>query len=100
MQGRFFPALLMASSLHSVSVFAANESNDDLFTLSMEELLDVTVSVSNKTETKINLSPASVSLFSEQDIASLGVTNLIELLQHVPGFLSCFLIRLKAINPI
>jgi outer membrane receptor for ferrienterochelin and colicins len=88
--GLVLSALLIFSGTQGLPVYADEKSNIDLFALSMEQLLDVSVSVSNKTETKITVSPASVSLFSRQDISALGVTNLIELLHHVPGFYPAF----------
>uniref|UniRef100_UPI0035617EFA TonB-dependent receptor plug domain-containing protein n=1 Tax=Shewanella sp. TaxID=50422 RepID=UPI0035617EFA len=83
-------ALLIPLGWQGMPVYADENPNIDLFSLSMEELLAVTVSVSNKKETKITVSPSSVSLFSQQDISALGVTNLIELLHYVPGFYLAF----------
>ena len=85
----FCPVLLLTcvSSFHAAG---QQMLQDDVFSMSMEALLDVTVSVSNKLDTKLNVSPASVSLFSRQDINNLGVRHLMELLQHVPGFYPVF----------
>jgi outer membrane receptor for ferrienterochelin and colicins len=65
-------------------------SDDDLTLLSLEDLLNLTVTVASKTSVKSSLSPSTVSLFSRQDLDALGVTDLVDLLKFVPGFYPSF----------
>ncbi len=58
----------------------------DLFRLSLEELLNVTVSVATKTQETLTLAPSSVTVFSRSEIQRMGVENVYELLNFVPGF--------------
>jgi len=65
----------------------ANEL-DPYFDMSIEELLQVEVTGSTRTEqTQLDV-PASVTIFTEQEIKNLGVTRLAELTNYVPGFQS------------
>ena len=66
----------------------AQGSEEDLYQLSFEELLDVNISIASKTsETRASV-PSSTTVFNAQQIASLGVDNVYELMNYVPGFQS------------
>ncbi|GAA0857522.1 TonB-dependent receptor plug domain-containing protein [Aliiglaciecola litoralis] len=67
----------------------ANANNDnDIYSLSLEELLNIPVSIATKNETSLAQSPSSVSLFTRDDIERLGLRTLGDLLTRVPGFYS------------
>ena len=66
---------------------ADNQTEDgDFFDLSLEELLAITVDVSTGTKRSVKHSPASITLYTREEIQRMGVTNLDQLLNYVPGF--------------
>lgn len=76
--GIVFSAFLLAP--------ATNAKQDDLFSLSIEELLQVETDVAGFTSESIANSPSVVTVFSQQDIADYGVENVYDLMNFVPGF--------------
>ncbi len=87
---KIYPYALLCSFI-CVSPVQANQALEgDLTLLSLEDLLNVTVTVASKTPIKSSLSPSTVSVFSRQDLDALGVTELIDLLKFVPGFYPSF----------
>lgn len=64
----------------------ASAKDIDLFNLSLEELLNVKIYSSTKTSHTTFTSPSSVSVFSQEEIQSLGIDYLHELLAFVPGY--------------
>ncbi|MBU2882191.1 TonB-dependent receptor [Psychrosphaera sp. B3R10] len=78
-------SLLLSTLL--VAPFAhAKQDNSDLFTLSIEELLQVETSVAGFSSELIAGSPSVVTVFSSGDIQAYGVDNLYDLMNFVPGF--------------
>jgi iron complex outermembrane receptor protein len=53
--------------------------------LSIQELMDISVTSVSKKETKLNDSPAAISVITQEDIRRSGLTSLPELLRTVPG---------------
>lgn len=53
--------------------------------LSIEELMNVSVTSVSKKETRLNASPAAISVITQEDIRRSGLTSLPELLRTVPG---------------
>lgn len=60
----------------------------DLLSLSLEELLQAKVTSSTLTEESIQTVPSSITLFTRADIHRLGLKNLPQLLNMVPGYQS------------
>lgn len=58
----------------------------DLLALSLEDLSNVSVSTASKFEQNIEDAPAVMSVITAEDIRSYGATNLLDILQHFPGF--------------
>lgn len=61
-------------------------ANDDLLALSLKELLAIKVTGATRTSTPINQAPASVTVFTRNEIERMGIDFLYELLSYVPGF--------------
>ncbi|WP_199610476.1 TonB-dependent receptor plug domain-containing protein [Flocculibacter collagenilyticus] len=59
---------------------------DELFALSLPQLLNLKVTVASRNELPLWQTPSSVTVFTQARIHSLGVRNLFELLNYVPGF--------------
>jgi len=62
------------------------EDSDNLFHLSLEQLLDIKVSIASKSEHTTADTPATVSVFSRQQIDRMGIKYLHQLINHIPGF--------------
>jgi len=62
--------------------------NNDIYSFSLEELLNIPVSIASRNETPLSQTPSSVSLFTQDDIKRLGLRTLGDLLTKVPGFYS------------
>jgi len=60
----------------------------NIFELTLEELLKIEVSVASGNPQKQTLAPSSVSVFSRQEIQSMGISTVEQLLNFVPGFQS------------
>ncbi|MBD1583797.1 TonB-dependent receptor plug domain-containing protein [Pseudoalteromonas sp. S16_S37] len=78
--------ILLATWLISSACHAKTES--DLFSLSFEELLDVNINLATKTDETRASVPSSITVFNRQHIALLGVNNVYDLMNYVPGFQS------------
>lgn len=64
----------------------ANEVGADLFSMDLEDLMQVKVSLASRHEEWLVDAPSSVTVFTRDDIDALGVHYLEELLQYAPGF--------------
>ena len=73
-----------------LALLSFNSNAEDFFALSIEELLNYEISVATKSSVALKHAPASVSVFSQEDIQSLGIRSLQELFNHIPGFHSSF----------
>jgi outer membrane receptor for ferrienterochelin and colicins len=62
------------------------KDSTDLYSLSLEELLNIKVISSTKTEVSIQKAPSVVRLFTKDDINRMGFQTLREILDQVPGF--------------
>lgn len=58
----------------------------DLFDMTLEELMDMEVTTASKKAEKISDAPAIVTTMSAQQIKSLGVQTLPQLMRYIPGF--------------
>ena len=85
---------LRCSALFSIAVastipLVANATEEqDLFSLSFEDLLDVKVDIASKTNETLSSVPSTMSVFSRKQIQALGVENAYEVMNFVPGMQS------------
>jgi len=63
-------------------------ADDSIFDLSLAELAQVSVSISSKVELPINLSPATVSAYNQNQLFKEGIQQLADLADITPGFSS------------
>jgi len=75
-------------SLILSSLLMANTQTDELFSMSLEELMNVDIVGSTKTNMDILHVPSSVTVFTHKEMQNLGVTTLEALKNYVPGFSS------------
>ncbi len=78
------PKLVLLSVLFSQKVFSMD---DDLFNLSLEELLEVKIEAASGTEYRQKFQPVSTFIIHRNDIATSGARTLNDLLNlYVPGY--------------
>jgi len=78
--------LALVSAVCTSPCLYADEELDKLFAMSIEELLQVEISGSTRTNESLLDVPSSVTVFTAQDIQQLGANSLYELINFVPGF--------------
>jgi hypothetical protein len=71
--------------LACIGVACADEDSD-LFLLDIQQLLDIEVSTATKRQHKVENTPSIVTVFTHNDIQKMGVTSMIDVLKHAPGF--------------
>ncbi|MCG8311942.1 MAG: TonB-dependent receptor [Pseudomonadales bacterium] len=83
----FLPLLLALSGqiAWAKGTSTETESLEKLFSMNLVDLSKITVSIANKYDTQLLDTPGSVTLFTREEIKGLGVTELHQLLQFVPG---------------
>lgn len=77
---------VVENSPDNIDIFLDELKVPDLFALSLDELMNITVSTAGKKNEKISEVPASVVVITRDDIKKLGYKNLQEILENVPGF--------------
>ena len=82
--------LLTTILLATLTGFAQEKSDSDyteeeLFDLSLEELLNIKITTASKTAETVRDAPGVVSVVTAEEIASYGATNLFEVLDRVTG---------------
>lgn len=72
--------------LHQVTILAQEKySLDSLVKLSFEELMNIPITTASKHEQKISETPASVYVFTRQDIEENGYQYLSDILRYIPN---------------
>jgi outer membrane receptor for ferrienterochelin and colicin len=61
------------------------QNENEFFDISVEEMLNTTIEVTNKQKTKILEAPAIVSFITQQEIKHSGARDLIDVLMMIPG---------------
>ncbi|MEQ5873145.1 TonB-dependent receptor [Pseudoalteromonas sp. NFXS39] len=72
----------------TIPLVANATEEQDLFSLSFEDLLDVQVDIASKTNETLSSVPSTMSVFSRKQIQALGVDNAYEVMNFVPGMQS------------
>jgi outer membrane receptor protein involved in Fe transport len=73
--------------LCAVSTALAQEEEDINFSeMSLEDLLNVEVTVASKSNETIADAPSSVTVYTRREIMNMGVTDVYELLNYIPGY--------------
>ncbi len=70
----------------NVSAYADDMANDDILSLSLEQLLHTKVVSSNGIEESLIDAPAAMLVISQSQIIQRGYNNLTEILVDLPGF--------------
>jgi len=78
-------AILMLGLCQTPSAYAATEEVGQLLALSLEDLMATKVTISTNTKQALSKAPSVVSVITAEDIKATGTTNLMDILQSVPG---------------
>lgn len=77
---------LLAGQLQIAAAETGTEAGiDKLLAMSLEDLMAVTVKISTSTAQTLAKAPSAVSVITADDIRATGATNLVDVLQGVPG---------------
>lgn len=79
----FFTIIIL---LNTFNATAAEDDFSRLFELSLEELLEIKISVASKIESNSLTAPGVVSLITKEDIIQSGARTLSDVLNTLPGF--------------
>lgn len=82
------PRLILFWLAVTCPLTAAATPNQNLLDMSIEDLLSITVTSSTLTNENLPSVPASITVYTRADIRRLGLMNLAELVNYVPGFQS------------
>ncbi|WP_185233400.1 TonB-dependent receptor plug domain-containing protein [Teredinibacter franksiae] len=74
--------------------------DEDLFSLSLEDLLQVSLTGASLREQTIRDAPASVTVFNTESFKQLGAQKLSDLLRFVPGFQQLYFDQAAGISPV
>ncbi|HAN76376.1 MAG TPA: hypothetical protein DCQ31_00700, partial [Bacteroidales bacterium] len=75
---------IQISQTNAIDIVLSPE-NDDIFDLSLEQLLEIKISTASKKEERIADIPASVVILTRKEIEIYGFTNLEEIFTHITG---------------
>ncbi|MCU7873871.1 MAG: TonB-dependent receptor [Candidatus Thiodiazotropha sp. (ex Lucinoma borealis)] len=76
-----FFGLILNAATHANS----DQKLDQFLSMSLEELMALEVTISTDTKQTIAKAPAAVTVLTSEDIKATGSTNLVEILESVPG---------------
>lgn len=79
--------MLLISLVVSKPLLARDQ---DLFSMSLEDLLQVEVSIASSSPEATLTAPATITLFTRQKLDRLGINTLTDLYRFIPGFTSQF----------
>lgn len=75
------------SFLLSVAPALGQNDSIDMFSLSLEDLMNIQISISTKTSSNIRETPGILTVITKEDIKASGARDIIDLFQiYVPGF--------------
>jgi iron complex outermembrane receptor protein len=77
--------LLLAVFALPVASAPGDDELDELLPLTLAQLMDVKVTISTHTVQRLSKAPSVVSVITAEDLSLTGATNLMEILQSVPG---------------
>lgn len=82
---RLFLVSGLVAMLALPSVARSDVSTDDLFELSMDELLNIEVEIATGKPQKLSRAPAVANVITASEIEAMGVTSFEQVLEMIPG---------------
>jgi outer membrane receptor for ferrienterochelin and colicins len=93
-------------SANEINIYVSDFSEDEIYKLSLSELMNIKVNVASKVNEPINEAPAVVSVVTAKEIESYGATSLRDVLERVTsiigltGFGSRNIINMRGDKPL
>jgi len=89
---KVLPLLTLTTLSLSVNVVLADEPETlvDLLNMTLEQLMEVKVTIASRTEETVAQAPSSVTMFTRSQIEAMGITELGELLNYMAGTQALF----------
>lgn len=87
MKNKKMPFLVLMGALLSgqAAASASQQKLDKFLAMSIEQLMDTKVAISTSSMRPLSKAPAVVSVITQRDIEVTGATNLVDVLEGVPG---------------
>lgn len=67
-----------------------DEALDNIYSFSLEQLLEMNVTTASKSAEKVSLAPAAITIVTAADIAFYGYESVAEVLSHQTGFVNTY----------
>ncbi len=77
-------AIIVSFSFITPNSFATEDEDDDVFSMSLEDLLDMDVVSATRSESKLSESPVPISVITANDIADSGLDTIPDILGMLP----------------
>lgn len=77
-------ALVALAATHQALAASNDEAN--LYTMSLDELMQVEVGIASKQPETVRQAPSAVTVFTRNEIRAMGIDDVYDLLNFVPGF--------------
>lgn len=77
--------VLITLSLSVNTVLSKERPEVDLLNMTLEQLMEVKITIASKTEGTVTQAPSSVTVFTRSQIEAMGITELGELLNYMAG---------------
>ncbi|MET0066081.1 MAG: TonB-dependent receptor [Candidatus Thiodiazotropha sp.] len=78
-------ALFLIALIPSLSYAAQDDELDAYLSMTIEELMELEVTISTNTRQNLKQAPSTVTVLTANDFKATGATNLVDLLEAVPG---------------
>jgi outer membrane receptor for ferrienterochelin and colicins len=78
---KFLIIIVLATAINAIG----QVSDDDLFNLSLEELMQIEVTSATKSSVSIQKAPSSIKVFTQEDFNKYSFTTLQDILNTIPG---------------
>lgn len=82
----FFFTIILTIFILNIPVQIHAKNTDVIYEMSLDDLLNLKVSVASKSEQSIGDAPSSVTVITRDEMLNMGVKNVEELLNYIPGF--------------
>ncbi|MFO7862605.1 MAG: TonB-dependent receptor plug domain-containing protein [Salinivirgaceae bacterium] len=90
MKKNYLLSVCVTAILLHCSLFAFSQTDDesltDMYSMSLEDLMDIEINVASKNKSSLRESPGVISVITAEQIQKMGARDLIDVLRLVPGF--------------
>lgn len=80
-----FGYMILITLAIGTNAFSQEKTDDDLFNLSLEELMQIEVTSATKSSISIQKAPSTIKVFTQEDFKKYSFTTLQDILNTIPG---------------